>query len=467
MNHDAHGWWLKDAGIADVQVAPELRGGVDADVVIVGGGFTGMWTALALCERFDPSRLVIVESQICGTGPSGRNGGFCHGLADEVEQLEARFGADSARRLINRSNAEAAAIGDWAAVRGISIDFRTGGELIISRDPAHDSACDSMIAAAERVGLANEFTRLTGAEVASRCAVSGARSGVRAQSVSTLHPGKLALGLRAALLDRGVQLFERSAAQHLGRTRNGAVVRTAVGTVTARTGVLAAGVASAWWKGLRREVTLTSSHMVVTEPVPDVIAELGWTAGEAVIDSRTLVHYMRTTMDGRIAFGWGGGEIGFGTVPRAKDSVSPRLASKVAADLVGFFPALADRRIEHAWGGPIDASPRHLPTVRPFAGGLWHACFGFTGNGVGPSRLCGQLLAMLAADHRSDVGELAPLVVGDPQRVPPEPFRKLGGSGIMRAIESVERAGEAGRRASRVARAVSAVPDRLGYRIGR
>lgn len=447
--------------------APALQGTVEVGVVIVGGGYTGMWTAVELCDHLDPSRIAILESELCGTGPSGRNGGFCHGLADEVEQIEARFGADSARLLIERSIAEAAAIGNWAERNGISIDFRPAGELIVSRDPAHDSACETMIAAAERVGLANEFTRLTAAELHDKCSVAGARSAVFGRNVATLHPGKLALGLRSFLLERGVQIFENSAVTGFGAESGGVVVNTKEGLVRARSGVLSSGVASAARKGLRRETTLTSSHMVITEPVPDVIAELGWSGGEAVIDSRILVHYMRTTADQRIAFGWGGGEIGFGTVPRPRDSVSPKLSAKVARDLVEFFPALAGKSIDHAWGGPIDASPSHLPAVRPLAGGAWHACFGFTGNGVGPSRLCGQLLAQLARDSEAAVGELTALIVDDPQRVPPEPFRKVGGVSIMRAIDAVERAGETGGRVPAVARAVAKVPDLLGYRIGR
>ena len=458
---------MKDAGLAELKAAPALRGSLKVDVVSVGGGYTGMWTAVELCNHLDPARIAIVESEICGTGPSGRNGGFCHGLADEVVQLEARFGADAARRLILRSIAEASAIGQWAGQNGIEIDFRTGGELIVSRDPAHDSACDSMIAAAERIGLTDEFGRVAHNMLHARCSIAGARSAVFGRNVSTLHPGKLALGLREFLIEKGVQVFEGSAVTEFGAASGGVVVHTKEGQIRAGSGVLSAGVASASWKGLKRETTLTSSHMVITEPVPDVIAELGWTGGEAVIDSRTLVHYMRATADNRIAFGWGGGAIGFGARPRPRDSFSPNLAAKVARDLVDFFPSLVGRRVEHAWGGPIDASPCHLPAVRPLAGGVWHACFRFTGNGVGPSRLCSQLLAQLAIDPRADVGELGSLVVSDAQRVPPEPFRKIGGSAIMRAIDAVEKAGEAGRRAPALARALSRVPDVLGYRIGR
>ena len=212
---------------------------------------------------------------------------------------------------------------------------------------------------------------------------------------------------------------------------------------------------------------MTSSHMVITEPVPDVLDSIGWRGGEAMTDGRTLVHYFRSTSDDRIAFGWGGGMIGRGVRPGRRESMDLRLVSKVAADLQWFFPQLQGRKLEHAWGGPIDASPTHLPAVRPLASGRWHAAFGYTGNGVGPCRSCGLLLSGLALDPDGEAGALAPLVTATPQRVPPEPLRWLGGSAIMRAIDEIEVAEIENRSVGGVARGLASVPERLGYSIGR
>ena len=467
MVHDSHGWWLKDAGFAGLRVCPPLVGSVDCDVVIVGGGYAGMWAAIELCDQIEPERIVLIDASVCGSGPSGRNGGFCHGLADEVEQLEQRFGADTARDLICESDSLALGIGDWAASHGIEIQFRMAGELIVSCDPAHDHSLDGLIEASRRVGLAEHFRPCSREQIARRCFSEIFRSGVFAEKVATVHPGLLAMGLRQELLRRGVRVFEETAAKSISVEGGRARVAADHGVITANSGLITCGISSAAWPGLRRELTLTSSHMVMTEPVPDLLDDLGWTGGEAIVDSRTLVHYMRTTADQRIAFGWGGGAIGLGSIPRLSDSVSPRLVAQVKQDVLRFFPQLKGRRFVHAWGGPIDASPNHLPSVRPLHSGVWHAGFGFTGNGVGPSRSVGRLLSQLALDRAASTGPLAPLVIDHPQRVPPEPFRALGGNAIMRALDSTERAYETGRKSRRLVEEIAQIPDRLGYRIGR
>lgn len=243
-------------------------------------------------------------------------------------------------------------------------------------------------------------------------------------------------------------------------------VTTEHGSIRARSGVLAAGAASASFPGLRREVTLTSSHIVMTEPVPDLLASAGWTGGEAITDARTLVHYFRTTPDGRILFGWGGGRIARGERSGDRESVDSDVIAQVTKDLARFFPGVEGARLDHAWGGPIDASPTHLPALRRFAPN-WIAAFGFTGNGVGPSRLLGDAIVDEIGGRFDLSHAVRPLLVENPVLVPPEPFRQWGGSAIRRSLDRVERAGESGRRAPRLSRLVAGIPSLLGYRIGR
>jgi glycine/D-amino acid oxidase-like deaminating enzyme len=426
-----------------------------------------MWTAFLLAQQIPPSRIVVLDSQLCGTGPSGRNGGFVNGLAESADQLERAFGRDRAAALVTRSSAEVAAIGEWASRHGVDAGFRQSGELIVSSSASQDEVGSDGLEACARLGLGSQFQRLTVGEVRERCDSPVFRAGMLMPGGATVHPGRLALGLRSVLLGLGVRLFENSQVRRLEVQSGRAVASGPGGVVRAKAGVIAAGVASASWPGLKNQLTMTSSHMVITEPVPDLLEQLGWTGGEAIIDGRTLVHYFRTTDDGRIAFGWGGGRISGGSLPSKRESVDRRLRDQVRRDLIRFFPALSHRRIEHAWGGPIDAAPNHLPGVRSLGDGVWHAAFGYTGNGVGPSRLCADVLCRLSLDRTAQLGELSPLVSLKPQRVPPEPFRRVGGSLIMRAIDRSERADEAGARPSVVDRLLSVVPDRLGYSVGR
>jgi glycine/D-amino acid oxidase-like deaminating enzyme len=231
--------------------------------------------------------------------------------------------------------------------------------------------------------------------------------------------------------------------------------------------VLAAGGALAGVGPLRSRVTVASSHIVLTEPVPDVLAELGWTGGEAITDARRLLHYFRTTRDGRIAFGWAGGRLAVGARLGGRIDVDPRAVARAREHLVRIFPSLRGRAITHAWGGPIDIAPAHLPTIGSLAGGRVHHVVGYTGNGVGPSQLAGRILAALALDRRDEHTAL-PLVDPPPDRaIPPEPLRWAGGSLALAAMRRQEAAEEEGRRAYPVAAFVAGLPERLGVTVGR
>jgi glycine/D-amino acid oxidase-like deaminating enzyme len=254
----------------------------------------------------------------------------------------------------------------------------------------------------------------------------------------------------------------------------GVVAHTDAGLVRAGAAVVAiGGAAKAPRAPLRNALTVTSSHIVLTEPVPELLDGIGWTGGECITDSRALIDYFRTTPDGRIAFGWGGGQISMGARLRGRAELDPEVIAATAARLREYFPQLATAgaqrrpaRITHAWGGPIDVSPTHIPIVVPLSGSRTFAAAGYTGNGVGPSNMVARTLASLALDRSDDPANL-PFVDPSPQRVPPEPFHWLGGEIIRRALTSKEHAELAGRRPHLASRAVSRVPQLLGFHIGR
>ncbi|MDX6664738.1 MAG: hypothetical protein QOG68_944 [Solirubrobacteraceae bacterium] len=464
MRHSAHGWWLADVG--PVEPAPELEGDLACDVVVVGGGFTGLWAAWHLLDRHPGIHVAVLDAGVCGDGPSGRNGGFVDHLAHAAARLRATAGDDAARATIEASVASVRAIGAWCEDHGVDAWYRPAGQIVASAAPAQDGSEDDAVAACRALGLAGELLPLTAAEVAARCASPVLRGGYLAPSTATVHPARLVRALRAELIERGVAVREHSAVRALADGAGGVRAVTARGAVHASAGVLALNAHSVLAAPLRRRLTVTSSHMVITEPVPDVLDDLGWTGGEAITDARHLVHYFRTTNDGRIAFGWGGGRIVCGGRLQPRDDLDAVLARQVGADLVRFFPQLRGRRLAHAWGGPIDASPTHLPIVDTLAGGRVHAAFGYTGNGVGPSHLCGAILARLALDERDALTRL-PLVSPAGRLLPPEPLRVLGGEAIRVALNRKERAEEHGRRPSTAARAVAALPGLLGVQIGR
>ncbi|MGN6556643.1 MAG: NAD(P)/FAD-dependent oxidoreductase, partial [Solirubrobacterales bacterium] len=188
--------------------------------------------------------------------------------------------------------------------------------------------------------------------------------------------------------------------------------------------------------------------------------------GECITDSRALLHYFRTTPDGRIAFGWGGGRIAMGARTRGHAEFDPAVIAAAADHLHEYFPALRGRRITHAWGGPIDASPTHLPAVRTLDHGRAFVAAGYTGNGVGPSNMVGRTLASLALNRDDDPAHLA-FVDAKTPRVPPEPFHWLGGESIRFAIEKKEQAEMQGHQPGQLASAVAKIPELIGFHIGR
>jgi glycine/D-amino acid oxidase-like deaminating enzyme len=231
--------------------------------------------------------------------------------------------------------------------------------------------------------------------------------------------------------------------------------------------VLAIGGAAKGRHGpLRDRLTVASSHIVLTEPVPELLEQVGWEGGECITDCRALVDYFRTTPDGRIAFGWGGGRIAMGARTKGRAELDAAVIAATAAHLYDYFPGLEGKRITHAWGGPIDASPTHLPEVRSLPRGRAFAAAGYTGNGVGPSNMIGRTLAALALDRRDDHTRLA-FVDGATPRVPPEPFHWIGGEAIRLGIQAKEEAEMAGKDPGRIASAIARVPELIGFHIGR
>jgi glycine/D-amino acid oxidase-like deaminating enzyme len=462
--HTAHGYWLEEAG-ARSQL-PELEGDVRADVAIVGGGFTGLWTAWWILESEPDAQVVVLEAEGCGAGPSGRNGGFVNSMWFNVPALSARFGDRGAIAVAEAARDAVPGIARWCQEQRVEAWYRAGGYLLVSTTPAHDQAWERYADAAVQHGRPDACVPLDPEQVRGRCDSPLFGGGALFPDAATVQPARLALGLRDRLADRGASIHERSRALGVRASPSGVRVDTGRGRVLARSAVLALGPRCGLAAPLRRRLTVTTSHMVITEPVPDVLEEIGWTGGECISDSRAMVHYFRTTPDGRIAFGWAGGPLVPGTRVGRRSDVDRRTVAQIEQHLIRFFPQLAGRRLEHAWGGPIDVSPSHLPVVGTLGSDRVHYAFGYTGNGVGPSHFVGRSLASLALDLRDRWSSL-PLVEPPPVRVPPEPLRYMGGSVVRRAVLRKERLEEEQRRADALTLAVAGLPELFGLHIGR
>jgi glycine/D-amino acid oxidase-like deaminating enzyme len=493
MLHDAHGFWIAEAGSPAVLAA--LSGDTTADVVVIGGGYTGLWTAWHLLAAEPDARVVVLEAGRCGHGPSGRNGGFVSSLDLSLPSLRAEFGEGPAGAWAAAARETVDAIGAWCKAEGVDAWYRRGGEMCVSTAPAQDGVGADAVTAADATGAAHDDASTAhddaraadddaraadtvrgaarpvvvaqdAAAVRARCASSVFRGGVFVPAGATVHPARLAFGLRERLLARGARIYEGTRATGVRPAPVGISVSTPTGRVRAPSAVFAIGAATGTLKPLRDRLTVSSSHIVCTEPVPDVLDELGWRGGEAISDGRALLHYMRTTPDDRIVFGWAGGRMTAGARTGRRMEVDPGVVAQVRADLVRFFPQLEGRRIAHAWGGPIDVSPTHRPAIVGMRGLPAWGAFGYTGNGVAPTHLLGRTLAALALDRRDDVTRL-PFVDPAPRSVPPEPLRIAGASLIRRALVRKEAAEEDGRDPDPVSAGLAALPGRMGLHIVR
>ncbi len=464
MERQTNVYWLHEAG-PSVPTEP-LLGDTSADVVVIGGGYAGLWTAAAIRERAPDARVIVLEAGRCGEGPSGRNAGFANALWHHSAQLVELFGERAALAVCGEASASLDAIGEWAAERGVDVWYRQAGHLKVAASAAQQGRWTPSIEACERLGQPHRYSALSAEQVAERCSSPRLGAGAIMPETATVQPARLALGLRDALVDEGVCVHECSGARRIAARPGGVSIETARGRVDAGAAVVAVGPAAAGFRPLRGRLAVTSTHMVITEPVPDVLERIGWTGGEAISTAATYVNYFRTTPDGRIAFGWGGGRVAFGARLGGRIEHDPRISAKVRSDLVAIFPELRGRRITHAWGGPVDVSPLHHAVVGSLAGERVHYVYGFTGNGVGQAHLAGRILADLALDERTDLTRLA-LVEPPHAPVPPEPLRYIGGGVVRGALLRRERREDAGLRPGLLTELIAEMPRRLGFHIGR
>jgi len=427
-------WWLEEA--PPDEAAPPLERDTDADVAIVGGGYCGLWTALALRRRSPELRVVVLEADRCGHGPSGRNGGFLHGYWSMLGWLRATLGPTRALELARAGD------GILPAVRALGEDvwLREAGMIEVATTDEQESALAEAPTTARELGVPDEARALSADEVQERCASPRFRSGVLFRECATVQPARLARALRRAALAAGVEIHEHSRAVRVRDAR----VETSDGSIRARDVVLATNAALASWGPTAPRLARFRSYVVLTEPVPELLGEINWTGGEAISDGRMFLHYSRTTEDGRVLMGSAGGT-------RRHAERGLRL----------LLPALADARITHDWGGPIDVSADRLPQVG--SRGRIHYAAGFTGNGVGPTWLAAQALSSLVLRANDEWSRL-PLVNRFVPRLPP--FKRTGGELVRRSILALEEAEEEGRRPPLAARAGAALPRLTGTRLG-
>ena len=457
-------WWFLEAE-NDLPSSEQLTADHRADVAVVGGGMTGLWSALALRERSPDLDVVVVESDLCGGQASGKNGGIVHGYWNSCARVIDALGPTQARAVMQMGSVAQSQIREFCESQPERVWWKNRGMIRVATTPQQEHALNRTIAAARTLSEEPPITALSREVAQSRLSSPRFRRGILVREAATVHPFRLVLALQAAVREQKVSIYERTQVTRVTFDGSGYRLDTPGGHVYARAVILATNTSLLSLPSVARHVANFSSYAVMTEPVPDVLTELGWQGGEALADSRMFLHYSRTTPDGRILMGSGSGPMGLGR--RCTNSLTrdPAAIKRAGEGLRQLFPQLRGIAIEHAWGGPIDVSSDHLPFFGCADGrGIFFGA-GYSGHGVNASWIGGQVLASLAL-RANDEWTRSPFVSRQIPRLPPEPFRYLGGRLIQKAILECEEAEETGKRGSRLNRLVAALPQTLGMRIG-
>ena len=444
--------WLEEAlAVEDGGPAPALEGEQTADVCIVGGGYTGLWTALRIKELEPGCDVAIVEADICGGGASGRNGGFLTTWWSKLGTLVKACGEEEGVRIARASEEAVDSIEAFCAEHGIDAHFRRGGWLWVATAPAQVGIWESAIQECERRGV-DEFVRLTPDELHEHIDQPTHLAGAFEPRTATVHPAHLVRGLRRVALERGVRIYENSPMLNLrrsGRPR----VRTPDGEITAGTTALALNAWAAAIPELSRAIVPVTSDLVATAPDHALLERMRWTRAEAIADARLMVHYYQATRDGRIVFGKGGGTLAYRARIGDGFNLDTRRSAWVTEHMHKILPATVGAEITHTWAGPVARTDDGLPIFGHLADNVIHGG-GYSGNGVGPSWVGGRILASLALG-RSDEWSRAGLVRDPGRAFPPEPVRYLGGRVVREAVRMMEEAEDRGDEPGRLARYIA------------
>lgn len=460
-------WWFADAMALEAgqPPSPALSGEITVDVAIVGGGYTGLWTALALKARKPSLSIALIEARLCGSGASGKNGAKVHGYWSSLQGMSKSIGDDAALAVARAGTMAQDGIRAFATAPGRNVWWREAGNIRVSAAPAQDAKIAGYIDTARRLGVPDSARPLSVAEIAGYCRSPAFRAGVFLQEGANVHAARLARSLRKAVIDAGVMVYENTPMTGLDKATPNRV-HTGKGQIIAREVVLATNVELARDRLIKPHVTVFSSFALMTEPAPEKLAAMGWTGDQGISDMRMFVHYFRKTIDGRVLMGSGSGPISYdGDTSAARLTQDSASALRAERGLRRLLPGLNDVKVAKAWGGPIDISADRLPFFKTMPGTRVHYACGYSGHGVNPTYIGGQCLASLVLNEK-DMWSSLPLCTREIPSLPPEPFRYYGGRAIRRAVLVCEDAEERGQPAPVIASAVAAIPRVFGLKIG-
>ncbi|PWS48373.1 FAD-dependent oxidoreductase [Streptomyces sp. ZEA17I] len=435
-------YWLDDP--EKPAALPALTGDEHTDLLVVGGGYSGLWTALIAKER-DPERdVVLIEGHEVGWAASGRNGGFCaasltHGLANGVERWP-----DEIAELEELGARNLDAIEEAVARYGIDCEFERTGEIDVATEPYQLDELREWhqeIVALGITGVDFLDRDAVRAEVDSPTFLGGLWD---RRGVAMLHPAKLAWGLKRACRELGVRIYEGTRGLDLVRSGEGMAVRTPYGRIFARRVALGTNIFPSLVKRVRPYTVPVYDYALMTEPLTsEQLESIGWKGRQGLGDSANQFHYFRLSADNRILWGGYDAIYPYGGKLSADLDQRPETFLKLAGQFFDCFPQLSGVNFSHAWGGAIDTCSRFTAFFGTAHQGRVAYAAGYTGLGVGSTRFGADVMLDLLAGEETGRTRLE-MVRSKPMPFPPEPFAWAGIEITRRSLARAD--GNGGRR---------------------
>lgn len=418
-------YWLDDPG--KPRPEPALTTAETCDLLVVGGGYTGLWTALLAKEREPHRDVVLVEGREAGWAASGRNGGFCaasltHGLANGLSRWP-----DEIHTLQEQGARNLDAIESTVARYSLDCDFERSGEIDVATEPYQAAELRDWYGELQRHGLADGIEYLDADAVRQQVDSPTFIAGLHDRhGVALLNPAKLAWGLKRACVELGVRVYEHTPALALKAHGAGMAVRTPYGSVRARHVALGTNIFPNLVRRVRPYTVPVYDYALMTEPLTDAqLASLGWKNRQGLGDSANQFHYFRLSADNRVLWGGYDAVYPYGGRVRAEYDDRPETYAKLAGHFFTCFPQLEGVRFTHAWGGAIDTCSRFSAFFGTAHQGRVSYAAGYTGLGVGATRFGANVMLDLLAGERTERTSLE-MVRKKPLPFPPEPFAWTG-----------------------------------------
>lgn len=410
------------------------------DLAIVGGGFTGLWTALLARQRYPDRRIVLLEAKDCGGAASGRNGGFCapsisHGVSNTLKRwpLEADALIRMGRKNLNELQQDLERF-------GIDAEFERQGKLNVATTAWQIEGLRALQQKYQRFGIDCQY--LGGDDLKAYLDSPNYTAGLFEPNYALLNPARLVRELRRVCLEQDIELYEHSAVTRLVELSNTIRLETAYGVVLADRLALATNIFTSLLPGLKSRVIPIYDYALTTEPLSDAqLRAIGWEGRYGIADSGNQFHYWRKTGDNRIL--WGGYDAIYPFASKLDEGLTqrPETFLRLAEQFQETFPQLGDVHFSHAWGGIIDASARTTLFTGTAAKGRIAYALGFTGQGVSASRFAADTMLDLLAGEKTERTALK-MISRTPVTFPPEPIRYTAVSLAQRGLEREDRTGQ-------------------------